>query len=58
MKSSFCIDLQRFMLIPTKFPLSPNNAILDVGGHKKRRLLANLLDLFVELFTAFYDCER
>ena len=27
MKSSFCIDLQRFMLIPTKFPLSPNNGI-------------------------------
>ena len=24
MKSSFCIDLQRFMLIPTKFPLSLN----------------------------------
>ena len=24
MKSSFCIDLQRFMLIPTKFPLSHN----------------------------------
>ena len=24
MKSSFCIDLQRFMLIPTKFPLSRN----------------------------------
>ena len=24
MKSSFCIDLQRFMLIPTKFPLSPS----------------------------------
>ena len=23
MKSSFCIDLQRFMLIPTKFSLSP-----------------------------------
>ncbi len=23
MKSSFCIDLQRFMLIPTKFPLIP-----------------------------------
>ena len=22
MKSSFCIDLQKFMLIPTKFPLS------------------------------------
>ena len=27
MKSSFCIDLQRFMLIPTKFPLS-----LDVSA--------------------------
>ena len=26
MKSSFCIDLQRFMLIPTKFPLSQNTA--------------------------------
>ena len=25
MKSSFCIDLQRFMLIPTKFPLSHLN---------------------------------
>ena len=25
MKSSFCIDLQRFMLIPTKFPLSLQN---------------------------------
>ena len=25
MKSFFCIDLQRFMLIPTKFPLSPNH---------------------------------
>ena len=24
MKSFFCIDLQRFMLIPTKFPLSHN----------------------------------
>ena len=27
MKSSFCIDLQRFMLIPTKFPLSPNKSV-------------------------------
>ena len=25
MKSSFCIDLQRFMLIPTKFPLIPSS---------------------------------
>lgn len=30
MKSSFCIDLQRFMLIPTKFPLSRN--LKEVGG--------------------------
>ena len=29
MKSSFCIDLQRFMLIPTKFPLSPKNLRLS-----------------------------
>ena len=28
MKSSFCIDLQRFMLIPTKFPLSPEKLSL------------------------------
>ena len=27
MKSSFCIDLQRFMLIPTKFPLTQNQLI-------------------------------
>ena len=27
MKSSFCIDLQRFMLIPTKFPLSRLEAL-------------------------------
>ena len=29
MKSSFCIDLQRFMLIPTKFPLSPKTGKKD-----------------------------
>lgn len=28
MKSSFCIDLQRFMLIPTKFPLSQKISFL------------------------------
>ena len=35
MKSSFCIDLQRFMLIPTKFPLSrlvASNIIFAVLG--------------------------
>ena len=30
MKSSFCIDLQRFMLIPTKFPLTH-----ELKGNKK-----------------------
>ena len=34
MKSSFCIDLQRFMLIPTKFPLSPSMENAEV--HMKR----------------------
>lgn len=34
MKSSFCIDLQRFMLIPTKFPLSPFNVVITtLKGH-------------------------
>ena len=34
MKSSFCIDLQRFMLIPTKFPLSPVSASRKMVGFK------------------------
>ena len=35
MKSSFCIDLQRFMLIPTKFPLIPLVLFLVFGSYKK-----------------------
>ena len=35
MKSSFCIDLQRFMLIPTKFPLSLSILIRLLFWHKK-----------------------
>ena len=31
MKSSFCIDLQRFMLIPTKFPLSREKGFYVLG---------------------------
>jgi hypothetical protein len=31
MKSSFCIDLQRFMLIPTKFPLTQDLGATDKG---------------------------
>ena len=41
MKSFFCIDLQRFMLIPTKFPLSHNNA-KNVAYHM---LLAISIDI-------------
>ena len=34
MKSSFCIDLQRFMLIPTKFPLSRKRTIIKEKLYK------------------------
>ena len=34
MKSSFCIDLQRFMLIPTKFPLSRKAPLYSPQGGK------------------------
>ena len=37
MKSSFCIDLQRFMLIPTKFPLSPNDPKLHLRREVYKR---------------------
>ena len=37
MKSSFCIDLQRFMLIPTKFPLSRNGHSVTRNGHSVTR---------------------
>ena len=40
MKSSFCIDLQRFMLIPTKFPLSLyitlESGLVARDGYKKK----------------------
>ena len=35
MKSSFCIDLQRFMLIPTKFPLSRYWLDLPIYSYSK-----------------------
>ena len=43
MKSSFCIDLQRFMLIPTKFPLSPEN-FYEPQCEAQRRFLARYPD--------------
>ena len=39
MKSSFCIDLQRFMLIPTKFPLTQE---IFVILHRSYYVLINL----------------
>ena len=41
MKSSFCIDLQRFMLIPTKFPLSHNTivSLVEVPKFEKGQLV-------------------
>ena len=57
MKSSFCIDLQRFMLIPTKFPLSrllfaqatAGDAIVSYGINKKEdfTFVKSSLDMFV-----------
>ena len=39
MKSSFCIDLQRFMLIPTKFPLNLYHRFIN---HRDNRILFRL----------------
>ena len=42
MKSSFCIDLQRFMLIPTKFPLTPYNFNTKLRHNKNTGILTHL----------------
>ena len=49
MKSSFCIDLQRFMLIPTKFPLSRHYVIkdFDVTNNKNKSKVPWLEPCFV-----------
>ena len=42
MKSFFCIDLQRFMLIPTKFPLSQRQTNIGnpcLHNHCRKKLL-------------------
>ena len=41
MKNSFYIDLQRFMLIPTKFPLT---RFISVDASNGLSLLAGLVD--------------
>ena len=44
MKSSFCIDLQRFMLIPTKFPLN----------RKRVKNKADCISRYIGLQSAFF----
>ena len=51
MKSSFCIDLQRFMLIPTKFPLSH-----DMLG-KMNSLFATFPEIDKAILPLFYRLE-
>ena len=43
MKSSFCIDLQRFMLIPTKFPLTLYVATESKGTTKNNVNYTNFI---------------
>ena len=52
MKSSFCIDLQRFMLIPTKFPLS-RLALSDFfESFITKKSLKKILRLFCGVYEA------
>ena len=55
MKSSFCIDLQRFMLIPTKFPLSLNQQFSVIGFFESfitKKSLKKILRLFCGVYEA------
>ena len=62
MKSSFCIDLQRFMLIPTKFPLSHFYTILNnifIIIIKKYVLIIIYFVLLQKSFeTSFFNARR
>ena len=58
MKSSFCIDLQRFMLIPTKFPLSHAFCTLLYIQNKIHRLANSRykpMDFLVYVFKIIND---
>ena len=48
MKSSFCIDLQRFMLIPTKFPLTPKKGDYFKAKKEKSCKSKDLQDFVAE----------
>ena len=56
MKSSFCIDLQRFMLIPTKFPLtltitSLQDSKRSVKGHNEKTRCTSLSGYATSFFV-------
>ena len=50
MKSSFCIDLQRFMLIPTKFPLNRFSRFI-LGTKKGANQFHSVLKVLDYLYT-------
>ena len=57
MKSSFCIDLQRFMLIPTKFPLTLEkywfHKILWIKN-KQKKDFTEVKPLLMDLFDCMF----
>lgn len=63
MKSSFCIDLQRFMLIPTKFPLThvmPNiniNTSADVAGQAQGYNYEGQMDIKGKFSRTTFDVK-
>lgn len=58
MKSSFCIDLQRFMLTPTKFPLTHLNTIHQLCKNinlTKRLLNSHIIILYGQRAILLYQ---
>ena len=57
MKSSFCIDLQRFMLIPTKFPLT-RDSCLTSGDHREKKRGCNKTFSFITSPHMYKECAE
>ena len=64
MKSSFCIDLQRFMLIPTKFPLSRSNCTIAnykmLNSKQKKptqQFVGELIKILRNIRDVFRECS-
>ena len=54
MKSSFCIDLQRFMLIHTKFPLTRHSShILSIIKADRCLLKKRYLSAYISVFFSY-----